>query len=517
MPDVSTTTALSTDSYAPPALDTLVNWMKGSQSTDQWDVVCSYSVDQLNRFLSAQYDAGKLARDVKISTQVEDPLTGDPLDVEFDLKFASPTLAFIAGRSGYATLTMPLKDGSTYTLSIPGRPPKVTPIPGGKYSIQATVPLAAIKGDTGTVSQTGSVITFSSGSDESAHVIVHFKNEKGATFQLVPQATGTDNLPLNIWLMPVLLNYFQTQVSEIDYALTGLNNRKPKDGSIVLTPKAFVFASSGDATTGVLSLYIQTDREGSLPGNPDPSFKPGGQETLPVPSGYSASIILSYDLLTRSFLKPQLEKNGFKVSFVTTTNGIRVQLKSDQAVVADSKDGHVIFSSWDYGGLNISLNDFPLTMLLQDSTLQLQWEGRATSEWGEVTAGMGHTSPHYGKVDVTVTLKKPAVALGTLSDSDLTLANITLGASDFSVSTESHSCSVWERFNGCSESVPEFYKRDMKLRIPSINLALPGLDFFATTNLLSPGQHVIDIDMKTGVKTPCDFLIVGKVAQSGGK
>ncbi|WP_437313022.1 hypothetical protein [Sorangium sp. So ce385] len=517
MLDVSTTTAFSANPYAPPALDSLVNWMKGSQSTDQWDVVCSYSVDQLNRFLGAQYDAGKLAREVRITTQVEDPVTGDPLDIEFDLKFASPTLAFVAGRSGYATLTMRLKDGGSYTINVPGRPPKVTPIPGDKYSIEATVPLAAIKGDTGTVSPAGNVVTFSDGSNESAHVIVHFKNEKGATFQLVPQATGTDNLPLNIWLMPVLLNYFQTQVSEIDYALTGLNNSKPKDGSIVLTPKAFVFTSSGDATTGVLSLYIQTDREGSLPGNPDPSFKPGGQETVPVPDGYSASIILSYDLLTRSYLKPQLEKNGFKVSFVTTTNGIRVQLKSDQSVVADSNEGHVIFSNWDYGGLNISLNDFPLTMLLQDSKLQLQWEGRATSEWSEVTAGMGHTSPRYGKIDITITLNEPAVALGTLSDSDLTLASITLGASDFTVKTDSHSCSFWERLGGCSESVPEFYERDMKLRIPSINLALPGLDFFATTNLLSPGQHVIDIATKAGVKTPCDFLIVGKVAQRGGK
>jgi hypothetical protein len=503
--------SLSTNPYTPPTIDDLVNLMKGNASTDQWDVVCSYSVNQLNQFLSAQYDANLLAKDVKISTQVQDPITDDPLDILFDLHFASPSLSFIAGRAGYATLTMTLIEGSTYTLTIQGGVTKVVPIPGNKYSIQATVPLAAMKGDT--VFMTSNVITFGDENNETAHIVLHFQNEKGTTFQLAPQATGSDNFPLNSWLTWTLQNYFQTQVSEIDYALTSVNNTKPADGTVVLTPKSFVFTSSGDEDDGILSLYIQTDREGSLPGNPDPSFKPGGLETLPVPSGQSASIILSYDLLTRGFLKPQLEKQGFQVAFITTTDGINVQLKSDLSLVADASNGHVAFSAWDFEGLNISLNSFPLTMLFKDSNLQLQWQGSTTSNWSEASGGGGRTNYNFGAVDITITLNKPAIPLGTLSDQELTLANIQLGRADFSVTTSPHSCSFWDRMNGCLETPPPFYTQNMQLQIPAINLRLPDLDFFATTNLLSPGQQVIAIDTKTGVKTPCDFLIVGNISK----
>jgi hypothetical protein len=57
-------------------LQELVTAMNGYPSTNGWDIVCSYTVAQLNQFLQTQYDAGKLAKKVSLSTECQDPLMG---------------------------------------------------------------------------------------------------------------------------------------------------------------------------------------------------------------------------------------------------------------------------------------------------------------------------------------------------------------------------------------------------------------------------------------------------------
>ncbi|RIE03626.1 hypothetical protein [Cohnella faecalis] len=126
-----------------PELSDLVNLMEGRPSTNGWDVVCSYSVHQLNAFLKSQYEAGKLAREVVLTTEREDPITEMKYTVRYDIQFASPVLSFIAGRSGFATLTMPINEGSFARIIMADVEKRTIPIPGGRYSVQAIVPLAA--------------------------------------------------------------------------------------------------------------------------------------------------------------------------------------------------------------------------------------------------------------------------------------------------------------------------------------------------------------------------------------
>lgn len=493
-----------------PQLSDLVNQMKNNPSTNGWDVVCSYNVVQLNDFLKSQYDAGSLVTRFQQAIDRQDPLYGVDITISYDIQLGTPILAFTSGVTGQGTLTMPILDGSSYAVGPKGSPPvKTTTIPGGKYSIQATVPLAAINGTTGEVVEAGNIVTFSDGDVHDNHVIIQFNNEKGASFLIQPVPDPADQDPMETYFLPAISQYFQDKVSAIDYALVAVNNSKPTDGASVLTPKSFIFHTAADNNTdGVLSLYIQTIESGSDPGDLSPNFQPGGSSVYPIPEGYTASLVLSQPLLRKVFLQPQLTNNGFNVTFLPVSDGISMQLRKNASVLSDGDSGSYIFGGYSYDGLNISLNDCPLTLTIQDSKLSLQWQGTADSSWSEYT--MGSEGGTWGKVALTITLHKDPVAL-TLSTDDEIGGQLSVSRSDFSINISSHSCSFWETVNHCSELAPPYYSDSMALTIPSIQIAFTGLNFFSTTNLVSPGQTVINFDTTAGVQTPYDFLLVGSV------
>lgn len=502
-----------------PQLQDLVASMKGVPSTNGWDVVCSYTIDNLNTFLEAQYQNNVLAKELKLSTTRADPLTGASYTIDYDVQLGTPTLSFVGGRSGVANLAMPIEDGSSYTVTPQGGQPLPShTIPGGTYTITAVVPLAAVNGDTGTVSDLGTIITFSDTAVHTNSVIIHFRNEKGATFTITP-LPSTDTDALVTYFLPVLQQYFQTQVSELDYALANVSNQPAPPGETVLTPASFAFATAGEADTGVLSLYIQTRESGNPSGNPSPSFQPGDSAVLPIPAGFTASLILSNALVLNTFLKPQLTACGFDVSVQPASEGISLLLSSSQSVVAEEESGFFVFSGYRYGGLDIPLNAPALNLVLAQAQmphgqLSLHWQGQTSSEWSEYVAEGEVSSHQYGTVDLTVTLNKGPIPL-TLSDEDLTIASVSLSNSDFAVSARAESCRWYEVLAGCSESVPAFYTQDMPLQVPPISITLNGLNYFKTTNLLAPGSHVITVDGQTGLQTPHDFLIVGQVTQQG--
>ncbi|WP_027086556.1 hypothetical protein [Cohnella panacarvi] len=494
-----------------PELNDLVRIMEGRPSTNGWDVVCSYTVKQLNDFLESQYQAGKLAKDVVLSTVRVDPIWSDNFEIQYDIRFASPVLSFITGRSGFAMLTMPINEGSIVTIITKDKKREIQ-IPGGKYSVQAIVPLAAIKGDTGEVIEYDNVVTFSDGNPHDNHIIVHFKSEKGTLYQIVPAPDPQDQDILVTYFLPVLKEYFQTNIRAIDYALSSINNKRPQSGETILTPKSFVFASTGDGDDGVLSLYIQTNESGNPPGNPSPSFQPGDVASCPVPNGYTASIILSNRLMTQSFLKRQLEASGFSVELSNPVSGggVSAILRKNQNIFAIGESEQSFFENHSYDGLQISMQDNPVHMTLQNGGITLAFGGSTRSMWSQNR--VFQRSGTWGGVYISLGLHKGPIPL-TLSENDVIESRVSVGASDFNVGLNAYGCDVWESMNGCSKSYPSFYDGlSKKLQIPSIDLNLPGLDFFNTTNLLAPGQNVINLDTSKGVLTPHDFLVVGNVA-----
>jgi hypothetical protein len=504
-------------SFVYPSEADLVQAMNGVPTTNQWDVVCSYNAAQLNAFLSAQYAANRLASEVKLTTQRKDPLSGADYTIDYDVHFASPVLSFLAGRSGYAKLDMPIMSGSYKVTPAGATQPTLTKdIPANTYTVSTIVPLASIEGTSGAVTEQGKIVVLGDGSAAQQSIILHFQTTGGTVFSIAPAPSPSDTDALVTYFLPVLAQYFQTEVSEIDYALAAVNNRTPTAGDTVLTPKSFAFASVGGDDVGVLSLYIQTAESGNPPGNPAPSFQPGDGQMLPIPANYTASIILSNALILNGFLTPQLQASGFSVSFDTPSDGISAELKSSAAVINPGKDDNWFFGDTEYKGLDITLNDHPLNLVFKQGNVSLHWKATTSSEWSQTSVAPGgpaggSTSYHYGVVDLTLTVNTAPIPLNAGND-DISIADVTLQRSDFTVTTRGEDCAWYQTaFAGCMETVPQYYSSDMELQIPPIAVSLHGLDFFATTNVLAPGQQVIKIDAGAGTQTPHDLLLVGNV------
>jgi len=417
-------------------------------------------------------------------------------------------------------LTMAIGAGSQYTVTPKsGGQPTTTPFPT-KYSIQCTVPLAAVSGSTGAVQPASGIVTFSDGTEDEQHIVLDFKNASDNDWQIIPKPEPSGDDIQSIFL-PHLANYFRESVAGVDYALATVNNKGGGTG-LVLKPKQFAFATSGSLDTGTLSIYILTDVSGHDAGDASPVFSPGGATDLvPVPAGFTSSVILSYDLITSVYFKSQLETPAtpdavkYTVSVVASSEGVDLRLATNQSVIGDGSDGsYYDGSNYSYDGLDVPIDDKnPMVLTISNATYKLSWSGSTTSEWQETSPSGGGNHPShttYGSVKFTIKLDKGPTPFAALTDHELKLIDLSLTSKDFSVDKDGGKCSI-ESALGKSTQIPSYYDH-MKLQAPPIDLRLAGLDFFLDTNLLAAGQQIVTIDTKTGVKTPHDFLLVGSLA-----
>ncbi|MEU8571639.1 hypothetical protein AB0C51_25500 [Streptomyces pathocidini] len=493
-----------------PSLNELVSKMNGRDSTNKWDVVVSYSAEQLNSFLKTAYAGNKLVSKVVLNSRTYIKQIKKYYEDTYTINLQAPTIEFLLGQRGMARLVMPIGEGSTYETKEEGTsgPGEVTKLPAGKYSVVATVPLAVISGDKKVADQ-GTVVNFTSNNVSDHQIVLHFQKVDGTTFEITPPPSGDD--PDLDSILPELRKYFQQKVTEVDYVLTGINNRQSTDGNMLLTPKSFTFASTGTEGASCLSLFINVDQSGNSQGNPNPSFQPGDSQISPIPAGHTASIIISNYVMTTTFIKKRLEDAGFTVTVETQATGSLLSLKKNVSVIARGDNGRYIFSGYDYEGLNVNMQDHPLKLSIADGKASAEWSGSTRSEWYEYTAGS--RTGKYGKVDIQLGMKKGPLAIG-VSDDSVAFPEFKFERSDFTLGSSAAGCSFLDRIGGCMEIVPNFYKdKDaMNLQIPSISFALKGLDYFLETNLLEPSKQMIEVDSGVGLSTPRDFLIVGKVA-----
>lgn len=493
-----------------PSLDVLLAAMRGTSCTNEWDVVTSYAADRLNQVLRAQYDAKKLVEHITIATSGIDPITGDGFPLTVTLSLGAPLLQFIAGESGKCVLTMPVQ-ASTYTIA--QKPPQ--PIPADVYDIVATLPIAAINGDTGKVSQAGDVITFSDGAPHQCHVIMHFKSTVDTTYVIKArdgQTRPTDDI-LKLYVVPKLESWFSDNVKEIDYALTSLSNQTPQ-GDVVLQPRSFVFASAGEGGTGVLSLYIQTVGSGNPPGNPHPSFQPGGKEMLPVPAGHTASLIFAHGLIAGGYVKKQLGALGETVTEVPVGNGLQFTIGVDKTVLKDASE-RSFWGSFSVDKIDISMRSNPLTLTIADNTATVAWQFHQKLEWSQSTTFSTGGSVPWGRTQMDIAMSKSvAVAL----DDDKVSVSLPVGSSDYVIKTRALSLKWYEYLVGGQKTLPsQLEASNLRLDLPTLSFNLGGLGFFPVTNLFFPGQHVIDIDTSTGVRTPHDLLLTGQIAPASAR
>ena len=492
----------------------------GKDMTAGWDVVVNYPLDQINAFMAANYTNGTIAKDIKFQLNFQDPITGSKSLLIFDLELAVPKLAFQV--DGDASLQVPISSGSWQGFSPDGKTPlgakQVWP---DGYTIQITAPLAGLQAATGSIIDKGTSITFSDGKKDENHVIIHFASSKSSS-KITPAPASTDPRGAVITIVgSQILRYFQG-LDDINYAIASVNNNKPVSGETMLTPKEMVFNvfkdENSDAGSGTLSCFMNVTQFSTPTGNlsPNPWGAMTGEAADPVAPGYNAGIILSNNIWQQNVTQAA-KVAGWSVSeWATTGAGVTTaSMSSPNKVVAPGKNNQWIFGDEEYGGFDATLSDVRLAFAA--GSFSTSWKPAAiVSEWSTFSAGAGTAVANWGKVTVTLSASTSPSAL-TLTQSELNIATIALGT--INKSFEPYHCMWYEgTFGGCQcfapGCTPSWYKSEMTINQPKdVSFGVPGLDFFATTNILAPGEHLMDVDEKVGVLTPKDWFIVGNWAK----
>jgi hypothetical protein len=361
--------------------------MKSENTTNGWDVVCSYDLTSLNSMLSEKYKQGTLVADIPGVVIWDWVLDFDGLNMTtYDFNLSEPILNF--NLDGRATLDMPISKISSSVqgviVSIVGavdNPAKYadekwysvsngeytllpdqskfavgdcamyennwykistvkTAIPGasvtGSHSLIGSIPISAILGNN-QIYNKGTVVVFKENDPTAqAHIVLHFSNKAAnpATFSISPKLDSNFNKETK--LLNSICNFFSNSVNDIDYALNSISPTPSPTGETMITPKSFVFSTvTTGNNTGVLSTYIATIQNKGQ-GQINPSFAVAGKRSSPIPTGNTASMIFSQDFIQNIFLANQLKKNLTEctVTFTNLNSGIQANIHASNVKVA---------------------------------------------------------------------------------------------------------------------------------------------------------------------------------------
>ena len=85
---------------------------------------------------------------------------------------------------------------------------------------------------------------------------------------------------------------------------------------------------------------------------------------------------------------------------------------------------------------------------------------------------------------------------------------VSIRKDDWTHKLDPDSPGFWDRFTGGTETVPDWVK-DLAVEVPHFDIDCGSMEFFLTTNLLTPSRQVIRIDKNLGL------LVVGAVYLGG--
>jgi hypothetical protein len=499
-----------------PTLDDLVTALKTQTPTNNWDVVASYSADALNSVLAASHSDGKLVTELPVfCVQSVDLTTGNPLVLYFDVTLGAPTISFTMDGSDLCVFTMPIETAYCYVVAgdtcgdqIPATYMNKLTLPAG-YSLIASVGVAAMHGD-GSITTTGGVVTFGPSTDQ-AHIVLHFMAGSNAPgYHISPPPLATWSL-----MTTPIETYFQTDVNEIDYALTVVRADPQASAApladdqiavpdVSLAARSFIFDMQG----GVLSLYIQTANSGAPQGDVTIApFKVSGAAMPLVPADHTMSLIFSRALIETCYLSPVLAAQG-SVSFASGSSGITAGLALTRAALNYDASYDVDYSASvavtpDF---NIDFSACPYTVTFDDATASLSFSYQQTVKW---TYSSEQNFGSWGHLTVSVALSASA---DIVTNSDGTISvDFERPASDYRISAEAGNEDVY----GIGSSIGSDFENRMKqFPPPALSLNFGSLHTFAVGNLLFPSSQsfTIDATQTAGARVPRDLLLVGSLS-----
>ncbi|OAA39344.1 hypothetical protein NOR_06182 [Metarhizium rileyi] len=499
--------------------------MTGLETTDHWDVLVSYSEDQLNQILKRTW--GGLHKVAKPTFNVSNRLGQRTFTDVYDLVLEDPMIQFKQiDASPWATLTLSVS--GTQRPKDSNDPGDVLFIPKGLYKFQVNVPLSSVsgKGTDHPVAADGKTIHFDDRTEASYHVTFHFKNE-ATVWQVVrndsQEAVNYVEQALN-GSVDALKRYFQalTNLDCITLSLAEISNKRaaktqPQHPSQskqnehissfqdLLCPVSFSLASQ----PGVLNVFIATKGGGRGEGSKTRQFgiKPGVHYT-PVPTGYGASIVISRHIIVKKFLIPAITRASKDLRRVAVTerptnkSGVTLQVVYPpqylfEWVMNKVKDplGNDTIAlakpdtlETDAKPLLLEIADNPKTLVPEYG-----WSWSGTGSIGYDVWFIITRLPRTSTFDLSIKTKEPRSFLSI--QNDRIAATMTFDA------------------EGTEKRTGKDGDDTLKvgLLFPSFELRLDELDYFRTTNVFFPGRHMID---SKRAMFPGDLVILGDITKT---
>ena len=122
-----------------------------------------------------------------------------------------------------------------------------------------------------------------------------------------------------------LTKWISNHVDALDHTIARINNGavdQAKQNTTFLQPKSFIFTTTGDETHPVLTIYMDVEGGSDTQGDPAASITQFATNTsTTLPQGYTASIILSNELLVSKITDPMLVNPKMKFTRVGNKTG----------------------------------------------------------------------------------------------------------------------------------------------------------------------------------------------------
>lgn len=492
--------------------DELLNSMKKKPSTNNWDIVCCYNEDIINDLLKEKYAQGKLVTSVNISGSYEDAFMGTIL-VEVKLSLHEPELQFVFNTQNMSQLSMPI-NGGTCKLTPKDFPDKAKefPITPNVLKLIAMVPLASTSGDTKIHDGTYPII-FDAGSTCKQQVFLHFSNETGTTFDIIPMQGKEEDARKEIIyqeniqpeIIRLIATYFKKNVSEIEYAMGGISN-ETQVGVKTILPKSFIFAVSkpSENSFSCLNLYIQTTDSGKPPGDRSPSFQPSGSAISPIPDGYTASLILSNDYTKTLLTSLMADKNGV---FDSTVDGILVPCYLPKKI---TYPGYYRDANHWFKGINIDISNTPLYINLNQDTQSISISSpSAKGNYYNYDNCSQYPSGGAGYITASFTASKSFQLKLTQEcmlqfDFDLNSSYI---STDIKNTTTSGGWQMDEK------DIVDGLKRNIPEQVGNVSVKMNQVNMFVVSNLLFPEKHIFKFLPGDSFYVPHDMIIFGNIGK----
>lgn len=549
--------------------DGLVSLMNGRDTLSGWDVLVSYSGVQLNALLAERAAALKLNSPLTWEAVSSDPLgIVDDRILVFTAQLLTPTLQFI-DTSNNVTLTFGL--AGSYTAKDMPEFPAVQLPSGLTCELQTSlVNVAGQWNDKGWTPAPGTttdeahahdfVSILEPGASATRGICVDLTKCTMKLGQVAGSGIQSKTLiPLKPLLQSFIEDHFTSHGWQLCLAAVSNNYNVDDKTSQVLQPTQMCFTISG----GVLLIWI------GLKGGPNTGvsvgaltglvFSPNSQVVSPIPEGSTASIIFSHNTMVNMFLKPALlaspsvdrGKDVISTTVKTNVGMIFNFTLADNAIVIEKEQREYkgTFgdeSSWWVDGCTVNMNEKPVRLNVHcrdakdeekdkdDNTpkepikwpLGIRWDtdAKRVTSGSSFTSAEGHSSGDYAVANITFsygghgtwTASADPVhhpnQLGVTWTLDPTLT----------LDIKPEAPTTWEKILGAkTEQVPAKYA-NLRPAAPALDLTLKPLDYFLTTNLLLPGQHVFHADAPafqsktSGIAIPRDAILTGRVAPNQG-